>query len=188
MQTSAHGRICGWQTKPLKRMINMVTLELCVVDGCDKPQRYGDLCGMHYKRKWRHGNAATTHTPTRGMPKLTCSVEDCESIADSKGMCKAHYLRWTRYGRLHTVVNCGSGWTVNAAGYIMLWQRGKWQYEHIILAEKALGKPLPKGAVVHHTGKVHENEGPFKLVVCPSQSYHMLLHKRMRELGCGEDN
>lgn len=52
---------------------------------------------------------------------------------------------------------------------------------HVVLAEKALGKPLPRGAVVHHVdgdGRNNKNN----LVVCPSQKYHALLHYRTRAL------
>lgn len=59
---------------------------------------------------------------------------------------------------------------------------GKYKMEHIYLAEKALGKPLPEDAVVHHmNNKPKDNHTPFNLIICPNQSYHMLLHKRMKE-------
>ncbi|MGD9157184.1 MAG: hypothetical protein PVG39_02135 [Desulfobacteraceae bacterium] len=49
--------------------------------------------------------------------------------------------------------------------------------EHIVLAEKALGKPLPQKAQVHHFGKKTDNT---KLVICENQTYHQLLHKKAR--------
>lgn len=57
-------------------------------------------------------------------------------------------------------------------------------YEHIVIAQKALGKFLPKGAVVHHvTENSSDNYGPFKLVICPNQSYHRLIHDLMKQKG-----
>jgi hypothetical protein len=47
--------------------------------------------------------------------------------------------------------------------------------DHILAAEKALGKSLPPKAVIHH-------HTPQQLVLCESQAYHMLLHRRMRAL------
>jgi hypothetical protein len=51
------------------------------------------------------------------------------------------------------------------------------QYEHILIAEKALGKPLPKGAVVHHYDG-HSDESKNKLIICENQSYHGIIEAR----------
>ena len=50
---------------------------------------------------------------------------------------------------------------------------------HIVLAEKALGRKLPKGAQVHHWDENKRNNDPSNLVICPNQTYHKLLHRRM---------
>ena len=52
--------------------------------------------------------------------------------------------------------------------------------EHILLAEKALKKPLPPKAVVHHHSEA-------QLVICENQAYHLLLHTNMRRLNHAED-
>jgi len=117
---------------------------------------------------------------------MKCKIEDCNrnTSKGAQGLCGMHYLRWTRYGRLHSIVNRGSGYTITSSNYVLLeLSEGKRQYEHIILAEKALGKKLPKGAIIHHTGEPWDNHGPFKLIVCPNQAYHLLLHRRAKELG-----
>lgn len=117
-----------------------------------------------------------------------CSVEDCDSMARYKPcLCQKHYLRNKRYGRLHSIVNRGSGYTISSKGYVYITVNGKAKLEHLHLAELALGKPLPAGAEVHHlNGKPWDNR-PENLVICPNKEYHTLLHKRMRELGY-EDN
>jgi hypothetical protein len=54
--------------------------------------------------------------------------------------------------------------------------------DYILKAEKALGKYLPKKAVVHH----HAIE---QLVICENQRYHKLLHRRAEALlSCGHAN
>ena len=54
--------------------------------------------------------------------------------------------------------------------------------KHLLMAEKALGKPITKNIIVHH----HSED---QLVICENQSYHMLLHQRMRAYkACGQAN
>lgn len=61
--------------------------------------------------------------------------------------------------------------------------------EHILIAEKALGKYLPNGAEVHHIDENKLNNRNNNLVICQDRAYHMLLHQRMRALkACGNPN
>ena len=56
-------------------------------------------------------------------------------------------------------------------------------FEHVLIAEKALGKFLPVGAVVHHHNGTKDS-GP--LVICQHNAYHRVLHRRKRALdACG---
>jgi len=58
--------------------------------------------------------------------------------------------------------------------------------EHILIAEKALGKYLPKNAVVHHVDENGMNNKNTNLVICENENYHKLLHTRQRAyLACG---
>lgn len=54
---------------------------------------------------------------------------------------------------------------------------------HVIRAERALGKPLPLGAIVHHADGTKGDNAP--LVICQDQAYHLLLHRRMRIVKAG---
>jgi hypothetical protein len=59
-------------------------------------------------------------------------------------------------------------------------------FEHILIAEKAVGKFLPTGAEVHHVNGTRDS-GP--LVVCQDHGYHMLLEQRTRAYkACGHAN
>jgi hypothetical protein len=79
----------------------------------------------------------------------------------------------------------GSG-TITKGGYVSLQRAGEFQYEHIAIAERSMGKRLPAGAQVHHVDGNRANNAPGNLVVCPDQAYHRLLHRRTDALNaCG---
>jgi hypothetical protein len=60
------------------------------------------------------------------------------------------------------------------------------RYKHVLIAEKALGRALPKGAQIHHVDNNGKNNANNNLVICPNFSYHALLHMRTRALeACG---
>lgn len=97
------------------------------------------------------------------------------------------YLR--KQGRTQLLIRTSKErWIHTKYGYVLIKVNNELVYEHRVLAEEALGKSLPKGAVVHHTRGPANNHEPFDLVICPSQAYHVLLHKRMEELGYGQDH
>jgi len=58
--------------------------------------------------------------------------------------------------------------------------------DHVLVAEKALGKTLPLTAVVHHIDKNSLNNSHNNLVVCQDTNYHSLIHQREVALNaCG---
>jgi hypothetical protein len=54
---------------------------------------------------------------------------------------------------------------------------------HRLRAERALGKPLPPNAIVHHADGSQRDDA--SLVICQDQAYHLLLHVRARVLRAG---
>ena len=74
------------------------------------------------------------------------------------------------------------------SGYTMVRAEGHpraangWLFEHIAVAERAMGKPLPVTAPVHHVNEDKGDNRPSNLVVCEDNAYHRLLHARMRAL------
>lgn len=60
---------------------------------------------------------------------------------------------------------------------------------HVAKAEKALGRILPYGAVVHHADGDPANNENTNLVICPDEAYHNLLRIRLRAFqACGNPN
>ncbi len=64
--------------------------------------------------------------------------------------------------------------------------RGHVNTEHLVKAQKVLGKPLPAGAEVHHINGDPSDNRRSNLVICQDSAYHHLLHQRQRALdACG---
>lgn len=79
--------------------------------------------------------------------------------------------------------------TITAKGYLMIQDGGKQRFEHVVIAERALGHPLPPGAVVHHVNENRRDNRPENLVICPDNTYHKIIHERMKALAaCGDPN
>ncbi len=87
------------------------------------------------------------------------------------------------------------GRSFDTQGYVRIWQPDHpradakgYVYEHILVAERVLGK-LPPRAVVHHVNGRRDDNRPANLVVCQDYAYHNLLHMRQRALeGSGHAN
>jgi HNH endonuclease len=113
-----------------------------------------------------------------------CSIKNCGKLARSKGFCDRHYYYFKRYGNAEMISKRerGTG-SFDINGYFRIRHNGVLKHEHLVLAEKALGRPLPPGVRVHHMNEdITDNHTPFNLVICPNEAYHQLLHRRMRRL------
>lgn len=63
----------------------------------------------------------------------------------------------------------------------------RYELEHIVIAERALGRKLPPGTEVHHFDENQLNNEPGNLVICHDRAYHKLLHRRARAYrACGQ--
>mgnify|MGYP001581676878 CR=1 FL=1 len=88
------------------------------------------------------------------------------------------------------------GRNINNSGYIEIktdfhhrvTNRG-YVLEHILIAEKILGKPLSPKSMIHHIDEDKTNNTRSNLVICEDIAYHKLLHRRMRAYkACGHAN
>lgn len=72
------------------------------------------------------------------------------------------------------------------SGYKKHSVKGRIKWEHRMVAEAALGRPMTGAENVHHLDGNPANNSPSNLVVCPDMAYHKLLEQRQRALGaCG---
>lgn len=115
------------------------------------------------------------------MIKKICLVCEKEYTAERKTQklcsvaCKKVYQHGAGASQFKT------GRSISPEGYVRLSEG----YEHRVVAEKALGKPLPPGAVIHHVDGDKANNAPSNLVICPNQAYHGILHQNRRVLDGG---
>lgn len=116
-----------------------------------------------------------------------CRIEGCDGIGNRRGLCNLHRMRLKAHGDPVTVVNrpAGAG-SIRTDGYTMHESGGRAVLEHVQVAERALGKSLPKGVQIHHVDEDRSNNAPDNLVICEDAAYHQLLHRRRRALkACG---
>ena len=166
-------------------------MKICSVTDCGRKLLARGLCGAHYRRLTIFGDARAEKS-VRGFKDQNsrCTIEGCGKTEYTAGLCGKHYQRNRIHGdplKLERQPN-GSG-TKNRLGYRLTYSYGKQKLEHLLIAEKALGRPLPDGVEVHHVDRNPSNNARSNLVICPDHAYHALLHSRQRALDeCGNAN
>lgn len=92
--------------------------------------------------------------------------------------------------------NWKGGRTVASNGYVLIRKpnhpradcRG-YVYEHILVAEQVIGRPVRKGEQVHHKNHVKTDNRPENLAVKASPAHHAVEHRKRTDLrGLNEPN
>lgn len=69
---------------------------------------------------------------------------------------------------------------ITSHGYVRVYLgNGRREYEHVLIAEKALGRPLKENERVHHVNCARAENRNDNLLIC-THDYHLALHARMR--------
>lgn len=110
----------------------------------------------------------------------------------SKGWVKGHPLQFIKGHSMALAVSIKSARALgnrylSTHGYVLVTTSGthRRQYEHIVVAERAIGRPLrnfgqgnPKTEIVHHINGVKTDNRSENLLVC-THEYHVGLHHRL---------
>lgn len=75
---------------------------------------------------------------------------------------------------------------IRSDGYVRVRVNGRRCLEHTLIAERAFGRPLPHGVVVHHVDENKTNNEPTNLVIC-THAYHRLIHQRLEAMKASDD-
>lgn len=69
------------------------------------------------------------------------------------------------------------GTVIDKDGYVRVRGSGRFQLQHRLVVEVALGRPLKRGEVVHHINGVRTDNRRENLLIC-TDAYHRLIHAR----------
>lgn len=75
----------------------------------------------------------------------------------------------------------------NKQGYVWEFVNGRKVFAHRVVAERAVGRPLPRTSVVHHVDGNVENNSNNNLVILQNAAEHASLHMRQRAQNAGVD-
>ena len=109
----------------------------------------------------------------------------CKSCGDSiqrksnKHCCSRFcYVRWSKG---ENAAHWKGGKTIQRGyRFIRLSEKNRRIQEHILIAEKALGRKLPPHAEIHHFNGIKHDNRNGNLVICNNRAYHGLLESRTR--------
>ena len=123
-----------------------------------------------------------------------CGMQTKIALKDrpDRGWIKGQPLRFInghnrRHEKGEKCINWAGGVRENSGGYIEIFNpdyrpnyASSYVLEHILIAEKVLGKPLPLKAIVHHVDSAGMNNKNSNLVICEDNAYHLFIHQRTR--------
>lgn len=105
----------------------------------------------------------------------------------ARGYVAGHPRRFIRGHNRERVATTSHQYVMVRAPWHPRAERSQCVAEHVLIAERALGRFLPDGAEVHHVDGDKKNNANRNLVICQDNVYHALLHFRAAVRARGGD-
>lgn len=173
---SQQARARGWCHKHYQRWKNTGDPEKarawhpqgqCTVEGCERDAFSGGLCDMHRWRVRSKGDPgpAGQVKPHRRKEPVPCSLDGCDRPQRSTGYCHLHNERLRRTGELGPAQPLLIKGRVARTrdGYVRIADGNRRVFEHVLVMERILGRPLADGENVHHRNGVKDDNRPGNL-------------------------
>lgn len=125
------------------------------------------------------GTAQSCGCVNAAKTRYGCTVEGCHNPHYAHGLCGMHGTRFSKRGTTDPLPITGQYIASSRA------DNKAHQWEHRAVAERALGRPLPRGVQVHHVDDNGRNNANDNLVICQDHAYHKDLHRRRRIFRAG---
>lgn len=81
--------------------------------------------------------------------------------------------------------NWKGGKSISSHGYVLIRMpyhprahKNGYVYEHVLVAEKKLGRPLKKGEIIHHKDEIKTNNSPDNISITKSIAHHKANHRK----------
>lgn len=157
VQTFARAKYCSTRCK--KCAINLEVIKHCKV------------CGDEFHpKKWERKRICCSVKCMRRLPrkhrhKHSQSEQAKERRRTSGKFAGQNNGRWN-----------GGRYVSNGYVYIIVGVK-KYKPEHVMVAEKLLGRSLKRGEIPHHVNMDSQDNRPENIVVCPNRTVHSIIHQ-----------
>ena len=132
----------------------------CSIDDCERSATVRGWCQMHYNRNRKYGNPGTAEVEPREKRGAACSVDGCVKAVHSRGMCEMHAYRRRVHGEAGEAATrtapAGAG-SLTTTGYRVHSSGKRRVFEHRIVMEKSIGRPLLPAESVHHVNGIRND-------------------------------